>query len=178
MSTVFPVDKVFALCCTKYPEREPALLKELNRVGVLEKTLVVHTFENPFDDVFIPAVDHVSKIDRAPAFFNLTMGHYGILKTALALNIEKILVVEDDCRFIKDFGHLRDSLARAPKDWDALILDAFLWKGNNTAGWQSCGFWRSAAALCMRKSFLQKMVACIERCLDKTTKAHSTRCEA
>lgn len=157
-------DRAFVLHYTGYPERLGPIRAEIERIGLPVPVDVVYTFRNPFDKVFMSAVQHVRKIDEQPSFFNLTMGHYSILKTALALGSGRIFVMEDDCRFLKDAAAVRSGLDAAPGDFDALVLDAFVWKDSGAPenGWARCTFWRSAAAVVLSAKAMERIVSCIE----------------
>lgn len=91
-----------------------------------------------------------------PAFFNISFGHYSILSIAKDLGETSVMVVEDDCRFLKDAGLVRQTLESAPADADLLLLDSFSPKGGAkqfngerkkaVAGWARISAARSAAA--------------------------------
>lgn len=169
MDIVFPVDHAFALCHTGYPERIDPLRREMDRVGMRDRCDFVFTNRNPFDKVFMKSVEHVKKIDEHPGFFNLTMGHYSILKAARAMSIDRILVVEDDCRFLKDLSEAGSIMSKAPKDYDILVLDKFMTKGEVSPvcdSWSACSFWRSAAAFCIGTRAMDRLIGCVESCLN------------
>jgi len=168
MNKSFPVEHAFALCHTGYPERIEPLRKEMARVCMLDCCDFVFTNKNPFDKVFMNTVSHVKKIDESPGFFNLTMGHYSILKAARAMSLDRILVVEDDCRFLKNTDEISSIMSRAPREYDILILDKFMTKGKTTQvcdGWSTCSFWRSAAAFCINTKAMDRLIGCVESCL-------------
>lgn len=159
------LDRVFALCYSGYPERLGPLFSELDRVGLTGIYDKVYTHKSVFDRVILNSIPHKGKLDKQPGHFNAALGHYGILKTALALGFRRIMVVEDDCRFLLDKSAIVSTVSKAPDKWDALAMDAFEWRGENSGVWSPCGFWRSAACVCFGKRMMERLVACIESCV-------------
>lgn len=127
------IDRVVALCYSGYPERTQPLMLELGRVGLSDVAEIVYTCNSPVDGLLMKVIPHVHKLDRQPGQFNAVMGHYGIAKTSIALGCDNVLVLEDDCRFLKDLSKIDDAIAQAPDTWDGLTFDAFVWKGENTS---------------------------------------------
>ena len=169
LTDMFGVEKAFALCYTGYTDRIKPLKKELSRVGILDETEFVYTFKNPFDQFFRQSIRHDDNLDKNPGLYNLTMGHYGILKTALGLGLNKIMVVEDDCRFANDIDRVVRDMKDAPSDWEVLILDSFklLESDKGKTGWVPCIFSRSAAAYCISRTGMEKLTGLIESSIDE-----------
>lgn len=65
------------------------------------------------------------KINYNHAHMNCTMGHYEIMKESLALGYNRVLILEDDVRFLKDVDHIEEILSNMP-DYDILLFDKFL----------------------------------------------------
>src|SRR5574344_1761512 len=84
-----------------------SLHKELDRVGLDVQDF--WAFPNPYDQVLMAAVPNACRAMRTVrSFFNSTMNHYRIVKTARALGYESILIVEDDARFLKDLRRVEE----------------------------------------------------------------------
>jgi hypothetical protein len=163
---MFGMDRAFVVSYSGYADRLGPMKRELSRVGIDGDTEIVYTFDNPFDAVALRSIRHNDKIERNHSFYNLTMGHYSVLKTSIARGIGRIMVMEDDCRFLNDTGSIRSAMSAAPKDWEVLVLDSFKppeGKAGAT-GWLPCTFSRSSACYCLNGSGAAKLVSLIEAC--------------
>ena len=99
-----------------------SLHKELDRVGLDVQDF--WAFPNPYDQVLMAAVPNACRAMRTVrSFFNSTMNHYRIVKTARALGYESILIVEDDARFLKDLRRVEEIVSALPSDYDVALFD-------------------------------------------------------
>ena len=120
-------DAVFVLSLADYIERRNLMREELHRVGI-EASGILHwkiTVRNAF----------YSYIWRNPSFpsprwwlnrepnLNCTMGHYEIMKESLARGFRRILILEDDVRFLRDTAAIAEILDDLPEGWDIAMLD-------------------------------------------------------
>lgn len=166
------VEHAFALCYTGYPERIGPFMDEVARAGLSGATDRIYTYANPFDAVLLR---HAAHVNRKPGHFNAMFGHYAAVKTALAMGWGRILVMEDDCRFLNDLSALEEASARVPADWDMLALDAFVWKGENKSPWTPCPFWRSGAAICVGTKAMTRLRDEIEASIGPGANRHPLR---
>lgn len=94
--------------------------EELLRVGL--EAEVLWSFPNPFERALAKSLK--MGFDSA-AYLNMDMSHYRAIKTARELGAKSLLIMEDDCRFLKDVSRLEEGLSALPQDYDVAMLDSF-----------------------------------------------------
>lgn len=121
-------DSIWCTNFTGYPERRYAMESELKRVGILDSGRFNWRFTFPtiFDNLLF---DVTKKQLRRNRCINLpvmscALGHYGCIKTAYELGHGFALFMEDDIRFLKDVGRIRDTLEAIPPCGDVVNFDA------------------------------------------------------
>lgn len=142
--TKVEVDAVLALCFTGNRERYERMGPELKRAGFADP-FIVWSFPSPYRKRILEGIPHIRDLDTHPGSWGATWSHYCAVKTALGLGCETALIVEDDCRFLKDAGKVHAALAEVPADWDFLMLDS-LW--NERAHKERRGAWRRYGKAC------------------------------
>ena len=122
-------DAVYCLSLADNTQRRVDMTKELRRVGIFQSRIFKWkiTVRNEFYHYIWTNPDfHTERwwlhLESA---MNATMGHYEIMKESLALNHERILIIEDDIRFLKDLQELSEILNEIP-EYDVLLLDKCL----------------------------------------------------
>lgn len=153
-------DNVYAICFTGKPYRRDALMDELSRVGV-EDVHTIWDFPSPFKPYLLAKIPHIPDLDSQPGTWGASLAHYRAIKTAYELGQDNVLVVEDDCRFLKDAGAVRKALEAAPADWDVLMLDHFNRKypdGKPVNGWQRVGRAQSAACYIVNRRAMERLI--------------------
>ena len=125
---------VYCVSYAPYKERREKLIEELKRVGILndkadDNGKPFFTFHMTVDNKFEQNLLYTSwfKHPTNNKRFNrgalsLAMGHYHVMKEALALGYERILVIEDDIAFLKDKDEIFNMLRAFPKS-DIVMLD-------------------------------------------------------
>lgn len=109
-------DRIYVQCFTEYAStRQAPLAAELARVGISGAELHWGC-PNPFEQYMCQQLKYY-KPDN-PGGFQCLFGHYQILKTAYALGYERILVLEDDVRFLTDRAKLDGIVLSLPHDYD------------------------------------------------------------
>ena len=119
----FPVDVVMSICFTGYRDRYFRMMDEMDRMGLTQWAHMVWTFPTPYDAWERSRLPHTAVLDNREGMWSTCKGHYRALKTAYELGHQAVLILEDDCRFLKDADAVRDALAKAPANWDILMLD-------------------------------------------------------
>lgn len=117
------VDAAFTIFFTGYKERFPHMLRELERTGLVDWTHAVWQFPTPYDAWERSKLPHTAELQQRPGMWNTAKGHYRAIKTGYELGYERILIMEDDCRFLKDLAKVKATLEKAPANWDILMLD-------------------------------------------------------
>lgn len=112
-------DFVVSLCYTGNAKRVPPLDAELARVGLVPD---VRTWNVPcpFERKLLAGVAASQDMKRHPGLLNSGLGHYRAVKTAYELGAGRVLVLEDDVRFLKDLDQLSEVVANAPETGVAL----------------------------------------------------------
>lgn len=116
------IDAVFAVCYTGNRERHYRLIKELKRVGIGDVN-VIWSYPSPYRKFVLDRIPHIPCLDQKPGYWGATIAHYRAIKTACHLEMRQILIVEDDCRFLKDVDKVWSSLELAPENADVILLD-------------------------------------------------------
>lgn len=109
-------DHIFVHCFAGYArQRQPALEAELKRVGLTAYERI-WTCPTPFVQPASIAAKYYKPENLGGA--QCVMRHYETLKTAYALGYERILVLEDDIRFLSDLDALAEVVKSLPHDYD------------------------------------------------------------
>lgn len=114
-------DRVEAIRYTGYDaDRGCAFRREIERVGLGGMVVNRWVTQSPF-------VRRLAASDLAPArgigaFSELVAGMYPAVKTSLDLGAGRLLVLEDDIRFLQDMACLKRALESMPRDFSTLRL--------------------------------------------------------
>lgn len=104
---------------TGYKSRQEPLRQELARLGLLSRAKWFWRTPSPFT----PLLAHGLRSTRySLGGFDCTMGHYEIMKLALAWGCRRVLIMEDDACFA-DASVVRSALSVVPDDWQFLKLE-------------------------------------------------------
>ena len=119
-------DAVFCLSLADFKERRARMMKEFDRVGLDPNGILLWklTVRNPFYRYIwthpaFPAEQWWLDLEGP---LNGTMGHYEIMKECLAIGYDRVLICEDDIRFLKDLGELERILEATPEN-DICLYD-------------------------------------------------------
>lgn len=119
------IDAAFTIFFTGYKERFPHMLGELERTGLVDWTHAVWQFPTPYDAWERSKLPHTAELQQRPGMWNTAKGHYRAIKTGYELGYERILIMEDDVRFLRDAGYVLEACNHLPMDWDILMLDHY-----------------------------------------------------
>lgn len=158
------IESTYAVCYTGNKERHSRLLKEFERVG-LEKPYVVWMYPSPYRNFVLHRIPHIGTLDRQPGCWGATIGHYRVVKIAYELGQDNILIVEDDCRFLKDCNVVFSTLNCAPDDADCLMLDSVereRLEGAPTNGWQKVGKSFSTGCYIVNRKMMKRLIEMYE----------------
>ena len=118
------VDHIYVITCTKYKDRLPELYQELNRVDIDINSDLVTNIQNITTPLYQILKHHFKSVNpymcECNGLFISTIMHYYCMKNALENEYSKILILEDDVRFLKN------------KDLIQYILDNSITLFNNT----------------------------------------------
>ena len=126
-------DKIFILSLADNIERREDLKQELNRVGINVLSTKVEfkiTVKNEFYKYIWsnPNLNSPSWWLNMNVALNCTLGHYEIWKEAQALGYKRILILEDDVRFLNDISKIQEILENMP-DFDICSFDGYFHTG-------------------------------------------------
>ena len=125
-------DRIYCLFYTPYKkERLIPISNELQRVGILNAKNFTFFYDcsSPYDEIMYKNIKIAYHPGDERLFIKkLSMKHYQMLKISYNLEYKKILIIEDDMRFLKDLNNLYDLLLKAPKDADITLFDKMIWK--------------------------------------------------
>lgn len=112
-------DHIYCLHCLDYADRKPELDVELERVGILNSGIFEYYYstKSPLLDYMRKAMREAgcaSFVTEIDAHFYCTYEHYRILKDALLRGFERVLIIEDDVRFLKDLTKLQTLIESTP----------------------------------------------------------------
>ena len=165
------IDGVFAICFTGNKDRAVRLTAELNRMG-LGMPLIMWSFPNPYRENVYKLVSTVPQMKEKIGFLGATINHYRALKTAYELQMNKVLIVEDDCRFLKDKDTVYKTLAMLPPQYNIAMLDNFYCEGSivpiGNTGWSTCRRACSAGCYLIDRKGMAKVIELYEAPLKAT----------
>lgn len=127
-----PFDAVYCIHCVdeKYKCREEPLLKELDRVGLLNfrRFSFYNVVPTPFDAALYYTNPRLMSDDRR--YFNADniscgLAHYRLIKEALLVGHQRILILEDDVVFHKDLGRIQEIFDAMP-EMDIILFDKIM----------------------------------------------------
>lgn len=116
-----------AILFSKKPQNAEMLAKECARVGL--DFIPFWGCALPYTKVLENAVRHTNMCSNA--WFDITLNHNRIVRTAYELGKKNVLILEDDIRFLKDLDRLSNIVNALPEDYDIALLDWVLrgaWK--------------------------------------------------
>lgn len=125
-------DRIYCLFYCPYMDIKNRLEKELLRVGILDSGIFEYCFTSPtrYDQVVQDSFDDKEHIARV-GWINESLALERIMRQSLALGYERILVLEDDCVFLKDINEVKQIFDSAPlAEYDFIQYDSGLMPEN------------------------------------------------
>ncbi len=138
-------DKIYLLTMANRKERKYCVLKQFKEIGIYDELINSGKFEI-VETVSLPitqnAMDHmgmsgdidfsydVANVHKIGQFM-CASEHYKMVKRSLINGYERILILEDDICFFKDFTYIMKALNEAPEDFNILHLEGFYWPYND-----------------------------------------------
>ena len=128
-------DHVYCVSFAPYKDRRKKMYDEMRRVHIIDNDLdkdsdrpffsVHYTVDNKFEQMLLNWPEfkyprHNMRFNKGA--LNLAIGHYCVMKEALALGYKRILIVEDDIAFLKDLDKISEILENMPLT-DVVMFD-------------------------------------------------------
>ena len=108
------VDHIYVITCTKYLDRISELYQELDRVDIDVHSDLVTIIQNINTPLYKVLKNNFKSnnpdIQINDGLFISTIMHYYCMKNALENNYSKILILEDDLRFLKNKDYIQNIL--------------------------------------------------------------------
>ena len=105
-------DMVISLCHTGNKSRVPPLDQELRRVGLVPD-LRVWSVPDPSERWLARRI-WLDRFVRRAGYLNCTLNHYRAMRAAYDLGKRRVLLLEDDIRFLRDLDVLAETVASTP----------------------------------------------------------------
>ena len=125
-------DKIYCLHFIPYTERKKLMDFQLKRVGILDSGIFEYSFTygNQQEKKFKQYVKKIRPQIENDKFISIPIlyGHYKIIKKAKEQNLQHILILEDDARFLKDLDKIEQILSNRPKNANVILYDKFIIK--------------------------------------------------
>lgn len=135
-------DKIYLLTMANRKERKNSVLKQFKTIGIYDELINSGKFEI-VETVALPITQHAlncmgksgdisftyNNDEQRIGQFMCASEHYKMIKRSLINNYERILILEDDVCFIKEFNYIMKALQEAPDDFNILHLEGFYWPG-------------------------------------------------
>jgi len=162
-----PCDAVFGLYYTGYAERFVRMQPELARVGLEGRVQAIWQFPTPYDKWEMDHLPHVQFLahQNGVGIWSASKANYAAIKSAYSLGCQRLFIVEDDCRFMKDLDYVKTALENIPPDWDVLMLDHFLMlgeMGRPNQYWTKCIGSGSTACYIMNRKAMERFIRMYE----------------
>ena len=119
-------DRIYCIHFVQYTKRRQLLEFELNRVGILNSGIFQYQFTDRSNIKLCECVLTklpYSNIIRNYTYISVILGHYYCIRQAYTKGYERILILEDDVRFLKDLNLIQQILQNKPKDGNIILYD-------------------------------------------------------
>lgn len=130
-------DKIVCINFSGFKERKELMEFELKRVGILDSGIFEWhiTFCGPYEERFcdmIKEFNYGNEVNINPTRISCMLGHLHTIKQAYYEGCQRILIIEDDERFLKDLDELQKKLDNMPSkdEYDLILLDKFIYNYN------------------------------------------------
>ena len=125
-------DKIYCLFYTPYIKRKQLMQFQLDRVGILNSNIFewYYTFGNKIDKDFNQYIHDKKCKNDWIINVSITLGHYKIIRDAYYKGYNKILILEDDIRFLKDLNKIKQILDNRPQNINVIMYDKFIFNYN------------------------------------------------
>ena len=115
-------------------------ISELKRVGILDSPVFSFDYGVPsiFNATLCKSLNDKYKCNLKSHYLSYTLQYERVLQQSYALGIEKTLIIEDDCCFLKDLVKLRNALESMPKGFEVFQFDKGMYSSRLSAWNDRC----------------------------------------
>lgn len=122
-------DSVWCINYMPYKSRHDAIKKEFDRLGITDHPNFNWnlTISSPWHDFMLQALreKHRCKLLNTNEL-KCALGHYECIKKSVLRGDKRVLIVEDDSRFLRDTNEVRAILDTIPENADIIMFDYFV----------------------------------------------------
>lgn len=122
-------DRIWCISYIPYKNRRDAIKREFDRIGIsnhpnLEWNL---TFDSPYFSLCKRVLEANPSFGQLHSMTELKCwaAHYSCIKKSVLFGDERVLIIEDDSRFLNDITRIRKILESMPRDYDIILFDHF-----------------------------------------------------
>lgn len=125
-------DGIWCLDYIPHLTRKNQICKEFDRIGISKHiNFKFHeTFPSYYDKFLYEHLLKENKLDKnftqTPGSLNASLGHYSIIKKSILYKYERILIIENDVRFLNDINIIENTLNNLPIDYNIILFDYFV----------------------------------------------------
>ena len=117
-------DRIYCVHYLPHKDRMPRLQNELKRVGIIDSGILEwrYTVPDSYDDI-IWKVAEKNKWCSRKSYVNLSLENHRLLKQAMLMGLERILVIEDDIAFLRRLEDIESILKSIPVEYGIVQFD-------------------------------------------------------
>ena len=123
-------DRIWCVSFIPYAKRRDAIKREFDRIGISRHPNFQWnlTFDSPYFSMCKRVLDANPSIGKLHSTTELKCwaGHYSCIKKSVLFGDERVLIIEDDSRFLNDVSRIKLILEKMPKDYDIVLFDHFV----------------------------------------------------
>ena len=122
-------DKIWCIHFVPYKERFNAINNELSRVGIVGSSCFEwhYTISNYWNKFLVRYLfqNKLAWALKETALY-CPLEHYQIIKKSYEFGYKRILIIEDDIRFLKDLEKVKETIENIPENADIALFDYFI----------------------------------------------------
>ena len=121
-------DKIYCINYIPYIKRKKLMESELKRIGILDSGIFEwqYTYENKLNKNFEAYIKEKNHKYDDIINISLMLGHYYAIRDAYTKGYKKILMLEDDARFLRDLDKIELILNNRPENANVILYDKFV----------------------------------------------------
>ena len=133
MKKLFPFDECYLINLVERSDRFEYMTNQFKSLKC-ENEIIIHRVVKHPDWIMEKIYSEINssknmKIDT-PHAISCQREHYTLIKSAYLRGLESVMIIEDDCGFIKDRSILEEYFNNLPDDWDVLRINCL--RGSKT----------------------------------------------
>ena len=125
---LFPFEECYLINLVERKDRYKYMVNQFKELGCDDEIQIFHVVKHPdwYLNRFLKGMNNTLPwqgwID-VPSAISCQREHYTLIKSAYLREVESIMIIEDDCGFLKDRRELEKYFNNLPSDWDILRIN-------------------------------------------------------